>query len=212
LLVLLLLTQSRGSWASLGATLLVMVAIQRRVVVWLVVLGVPVALAAAIFISSSAGAMAMQQPGSASLSLAGRYELWARAIEAIRDVPFTGFGLNAFHHIVHNWYPLVLLPEEVDITHAHNVFLQTALDGGLPALVAYVSLLLVVTMLTAQIFAQGQLRHRALALGLFGNVCAVHVFGLTDAIALGAKVGVLLWSSIGLLGALHRSVCVPPVK
>jgi hypothetical protein len=43
-----------------------------------------------------------------------------------------------------------------------------------------------------------------LALGLWGNLVAVHLFGLTDAVVLGAKVGLLLWLSIGLIAALHR--------
>ena len=209
LVVLLLLTQSRTSWASAMVTLLVMFALHRRALSLLLLPVAAAAVAAAIAVAGSPDVMAVQAPGSAALSLASRYELWGRALQAIRDVPLTGFGLNAFHHVVHDWYPLLLLPAEMDISHAHNVFLQVALDGGLPALVCYLSLLLVAALLAAQILERGPPRHRALALGLLGNVLAVHIFGLTDAIALGAKVGVLMWFSIGLLGALHRCVTAP---
>ena len=44
---------------------------------------------------------------------------------------------------------------------------------------------------------------RVLALALGANLLAVHIFGMTDAIALGTKVGLLFWLNLGLLSALH---------
>jgi putative inorganic carbon (HCO3(-)) transporter len=211
LVILLLLTQSRTSWVSAIVTLFAMVAIYRRAVWWLLLPAGAVVLAMVVAVSGNPDAVATQEPGAAALSLASRYEVWARALQAIRDVPVTGFGLNAFHHVARDWYPLLLLPAEMDITHAHNLFLQVALDGGVATLVCYLSLLLVAACLAWQILARGAPRHRVAAIGLLGNLIAAHIFGLTDAIALGAKVGVLMWFSIGLLGALHRLVCAPRV-
>jgi hypothetical protein len=66
-------------------------------------------------------------------------------------------------------------------------------------------------MLFGVTFLVWQVRRRdrsagLLAVGLWGNLLAVHVFGLTDAIALGAKVGLFFWVDLGLIAALHACV------
>jgi hypothetical protein len=45
---------------------------------------------------------------------------------------------------------------------------------------------------------------RSLALGLGGGLLAHLLYGLTDAVALGAKPGVLFWMLLGLIAGLHR--------
>lgn len=47
------------------------------------------------------------------------------------------------------------------------------------------------------------LSFRALALGLGGGLLAHLVYGLTDAVALGARPGVIFWMLLGLITALH---------
>ena len=41
-------------------------------------------------------------------------------------------------------------------------------------------------------------------MGLGGNLLAFQFFGLTDAIALGAKIGVFSWLTMGLILSAHR--------
>jgi putative inorganic carbon (HCO3(-)) transporter len=82
------------------------------------------------------------------------------------------------------------------------VFLQTALDVGLPGLIAYLALLLVATALCWRLYRHGGKVEASLAVGLWASLAATHLFGLTDAIALGAKVGVFLWWNLALIGAL----------
>ena len=77
------------------------------------------------------------------ISLESRVEIWNRAQYAIADFPFTGTGLGTFREVVWLLYPLFTIPPGKDIAHAHNIFLQTALDLGLLGLVAYLALLLV---------------------------------------------------------------------
>ncbi|MER3513799.1 MAG: hypothetical protein C4310_04935, partial [Chloroflexota bacterium] len=72
----------------------------------------------------------------------GRLELWSRALEAIADYPFTGIGMGTFDHVIPLRYPYVLLAgAELAVPHAHNLFLQVAVDLGLPGLIAFVALL-----------------------------------------------------------------------
>ena len=125
----------------------------------------------------------------------------------IQDFPYTGCGLGTFRRVVHILYPLFLVAPDVDIGHAHNLFLQVALDLGVPGLIAYVALLVIAAAMCWQVYHQRAGPERALALGLGGGLLAQHVYGLTDAVALGAKHGVALWMLLGLVVALHRMTC-----
>lgn len=145
----------------------------------------------------------VQETALGSLSTIGfRQEVWRWAVTAAADFSFTGTGLGAFRQVVRRLYPLNVSPG-YDIAHAHNIFLQTALDVGLPGLVAFVALLLVTAVMVWQIAAAAPALRPA-ALGLLASLAALHLFGLTDAVALGAKPGLLFWLALGLIAAMHR--------
>jgi putative inorganic carbon (hco3(-)) transporter len=131
-----------------------------------------------------------------------RRELWPWAITAVGDFPFTGTGLGSFRHVAFRLYPLSINPR-YDISHAHNIFLQTALDVGLPGLIVYLSLLLVAGV-TGWRVARRHPTFRPVALGVLAGLAAFHVYGLADAIALGAKPGLILWMFFGILTGMNQ--------
>ncbi len=137
------------------------------------------------------------------ISLSGRVEIWSRALYAIQDFPFTGCGLGTFRRIVPLLYPLFTISPTIDIAHAHNIFLQVAVDVGIPGLVAYLALLGVATKLAWQL-AERDRRDRLLALGILSGIVGLHVYGLTDALAPGSKPGLIFWVALGLLTANWR--------
>ena len=51
---------------------------------------------------------------------------------------------------------------------------------------------------------------RAAAAGLAAGLLAHFAFSLTDAIPLGAKVGVLFWLTLALTVSVHRAACARP--
>jgi putative inorganic carbon (hco3(-)) transporter len=126
-----------------------------------------------------------------------RAEVWQWGIAAVQDFPFTGTGLGTFRRVVFRFYPIAVSPT-YDIAHAHNIFLQVALDVGLPGLVAYLGLLLVAGSLGWQVGRTNR-QLRPLALGLLACLVAVHVYGLSDALAPGSKPGLLFWALLGIL-------------
>lgn len=138
-------------------------------------------------------------------SLSGRIEIWSRAIYGIQDFPFTGMGMNSFRRVVHMLYPLALISPETDLAHAHNHLLQVALDLGLPGLIGYIAIWIVTAIMLIRKWQSGQTSqwHRILMLGLGGGLLAYFIFGITDAIALGARPGFIFW----MLLALTLSVC-----
>jgi putative inorganic carbon (HCO3(-)) transporter len=138
------------------------------------------------------------------ITIAGRVEVWNRALYAIQDFPFTGCGLGTFRRVVHILYPLFLIAPDTDVAHAHNIFLQTALDLGLPGLIAYLALLGIAGVTCWRCARHGGPLVRNTALGLAAGLVGLHVYGLADALALGSKPGVAFWFALGLIAALPR--------
>ncbi len=148
-------------------------------------------------------------------TLAFRQEVWRWALVTIGDFPLTGCGLGTFRDVARVLYPMdpSRVPPGYDIAHAHNIFLQTALDLGIPGLVAYLAILgvaLAMCWRVALTLGRGKppeaagVGVRALALGLAAGLIALHVYGMTDALALGSKPGVVFWYALGLVAALGQ--------
>jgi putative inorganic carbon (HCO3(-)) transporter len=174
---LLVLTQSRSAWIGGAVGILTLLALwvgtakrnwPRRVagaalVVVLVLGGVVYARtgpAQIVALWERPGGIETDVVGTVTLS--GRVEIWSRALYAIQDFPFTGCGLGTFR------------------------FLQVAVDTGLPGLIAYLALLGSAAAVGWRV-ARRDVSLRPLALGLLAGLAALHVYGLTDALAPGSK-------------------------
>lgn len=227
-----LLAQSRGSYLAIGITvgLSYLLLVPKRVrilslavigVMTLAVIGLVAAGRLPDLIPAGMNASLAADPGLSLNSLQGRVEVWSRAIYGITDFPFTGMGMNTFRKVVQVLYPLFLTDPSVDIGHAHNEFLQAALDLGIPGLIAFISLYLgAFAMLwlswkrivqdagaaTAFIipgrFSPSPGFMKAVIFGLGAGLFAHLLYGMTDAVALGAKPGILFWMLLGLISGL----------
>lgn len=156
-------------------------------------------------------------------TLSGRVEIWSRAIYAIQDFAFTGMGMNTFRTIVNVLYPLQTISADVpvkDIGHAHNLFLQTALDLGIPGLIGFTAMYITsfwmifeslrrlkrsiigntkTNILTKEMFY-------VILVGILGGQIAHLGFSMTDAIAFGAKPGILFWVMQAIICAIFLKV------
>ncbi len=131
-----------------------------------------------------------------------RQAIWPAAVAASSDFAFTGTGLGSFRQVARRLYPLNVPPDH-DIGHAHNIFLQVALDIGLPGLIAYLAILLIAAVLCWQA-ARHDEGIRPYAIGFLAGLIAFHIYGLTDTIALGAKPSLLFWWLLGLITILPQ--------
>jgi len=133
-------------------------------------------------------------------SLEGRLELWSRGIYAIEDFPLTGMGMNTFRKLVHILYPVFSYAPTQDFGHAHNLFIQVGVDLGLPGLIAYLAIGFGCVWLCWQVWQKkGNFWGRWVVLGLLAGLVAHAGFGMTDAVALGAKPGFIGWWVVGML-------------
>jgi len=138
-------------------------------------------------------------------SLQTRIAIWQQALEALRTSPWTGIGFDYFRHS--GYSPVLVYPDIiVGRPHAHNVFLQTALDVGLIGLAAYMAVTVFVLRRAYDLarLNGGDSWVRAVGVAAGLSVFSVQVYGLLDAVALGAKVGIFQWLACGLVLAAWR--------
>ncbi len=203
----LVLTQSRGAWVGLLVATVVFLAWHSRLTrAFAVAIAASVVIVAFMLGPERFFTLAVSQSGpEMAADVSGRMEVWSRAIYGIQDFPFTGMGMNTFRRVMPALYPTFLTPPNVDIAHAHNHLLQAALDLGIPGLVAYASVWILTGGLLVMVYRGSKERvYRAMAGGLGAGFIAHFVFSMTDAIPLGAKVGVLFWFALALAVALHH--------
>ena len=149
------------------------------------------------------GSIAIYTGSRLPSDLATRLDIWNRAVMMIGAFPLTGVGLNAFRSLQPLVAPSQYLSPAIDVAHAHNIFLQTALDLGLPGLCAYLALLGVAFANCLHIAGGTSPVRRDVAVALAANLAGIHLFGLTDALPIGGRVTLLFWLNLGLIAALY---------
>jgi len=150
LVVELALTQSRASYIGfltvIPATVVLLIAQRHRrislAVGFIMLLGIAPLLIAVVGQLGGEPLAELEAAGPVFRlrSMAGRLEIWSRALYGLQDFSFTGMGMNAFRRVVHVLYPLFSIAPETDVAHAHNNYLQAGLDLGIPGLIAYLAL------------------------------------------------------------------------
>jgi O-antigen ligase len=129
-------------------------------------------------------------------------------------------GMNTFRKVVHALYPIFNISPDFDFGHAHNEFLQVGLDLGFPGMIAFISIYIISFLMLIQIWKPLSLVEkesrcqelydpdliRALVIGLGCGLFAHLLFGMLDAISLGAKPGIFFWMLLGLITGLYKNV------
>jgi O-antigen ligase len=219
----LVLTQSRSALSGAVVGLAVLLWLGGRRTRWLLAAGLVAGVIGVLALGPQAVAdrlLAVAQAGSGPTdsrgTLAGRLDIWARAVYGIQAFPLTGMGMDTFGTLLPVLYPLfppaTAAPTAyAEITHAHNQLLQVGLDLGLPGLVAFGAIWLLAGALLIQTWrAAPDPGRRAVTAGLTAGLVAYAVFGLTDTVIFVAKPDVLFWALLGLLIAGWRLAAQNP--
>jgi putative inorganic carbon (HCO3(-)) transporter len=206
--LVLLATGSRGGIASVMIALLLMLAINFFWGRWLLVAGV-VGVVALFFIFGQDQMLASPSDAAEQLGFQARVQIWSRGLEALEEFPLTGLSMNGFRVLVRSFYPLTLVSPTTDIGHAHNHLLQAGLDLGIPGMISYLAIWILSAGLLwdgLRIESSAPVNYRPLLSGLAGSLAAAWLFGIVDAVALGARPGFIWWLLIALLTAVYSAV------
>lgn len=199
MLGILVLSQSRGAFMGLIAAVLVLfLARYRRG--WI---GVSLAVVAILAVTVRFGLTAVLDAmvgGERVAGWGGRLEIWSRAVYMLQDFPFTGVGMGMFGKLADALYPFFSYSPRM-VEHAHNLYLQVAVDLGLPGLVAWLAIFGLLAWCAWQLFRDGRVQENAMAVtmgaaGLASQV-ALAVHGMTDAVTWNLRPAALSWALWG---------------
>lgn len=204
--LVLTITRSRTSLVALALTALVVNWHRRNLRSWICIalaVGVAGAIIAGWRVYEDSPQRFADTVQTTKHQLLQRAAIWQQGIDGILANPAFGIGFNQFHEV--RLHTSVHSPAEpvTHVAHAHNIFIQVALDIGVPGLFGYVWFFALVLRYGWKTLGRQDVNAR-LAMGATYSLIAVHFFGLGDAIALGAKVGLFQWVMAGLvLAAAH---------
>lgn len=199
------LSQSRGALLGLSAAVLALVVLRWRWG-WLILLAAGLG---AGWLVSEVGSHSMADLlfGSGVFGgFRGRVEIWGRGIFMLQDFPFTGIGMGLFPVVVERIYPF-FSPSDVAVLHAHNLFVQVGVDLGLPGLVAWLAVFLLVAWSGGRLYRGGG-RYAGIGAGILAVQLALAVHGLFDAVTWGqvrsAPLVWVVWGFAFSLWTLHE--------
>ena len=114
----------------------------------------------------------------AYLKVEGRATIWQDTLRVIRDYPVSGTGLGTFE-LVYRQYQTTLVGQGVE--HAHNDFLQTAVETGLPgAALLFLPIFSLLAKLVLSFLDDPRPYRRAMTLGCIGSTLALLLHSITD--------------------------------
>ncbi len=120
----------------------------------------------------------------------------------VMNPSITGIGMGSFGDLADMLYPF-FLSEPGSVPHAHNLYLQIAVDLGIPGLVCWLAILFVVIFTSWKLFKQGKelgdTWMAGLGAGLFASQIALVVHGLIDSVTWGmVRPAPLVWGIWGI--------------
>jgi putative inorganic carbon (HCO3(-)) transporter len=206
--VVMIFTQSRGAILALGVCGVILVSTRWRWGILIILL--PVAGLVYFLSSISQNQFLEYLLGGAFGSYDGRLEIWSRAIYLIQDFSFSGAGMGLYGDVVDKIYPFFLF-EPGNVPHAHNIFLQIGADFGVPGLITWLAIYLLMIVICVRIIRAGKLAVDYMIIGLgYGLLCsqiALGVHGLLDAVTWGiVRSAPLVWALWAVIMVAHKKL------
>jgi putative inorganic carbon (HCO3(-)) transporter len=194
-------TLSRSGWLGLLAALVVVAILARRRRLRLaVIVG---SLAAALVLGGLVGPMATRlapnESGSPLDELASRFHVWVAAVSIWAEHPLFGVGVADFV----NYYQQQ--PDADVIGHAHNIFLNMAVERGVLGFLTFVTVLVALfRTLAHSLGAAADTIRNAAAVGLMATFAGYLVHSLLEVSYYDYKVLLLFWLLAGVGAALSN--------
>lgn len=205
MLLALYVLQARGAWFALLGGLAVGAAMFRR---WLLPV-VPLLLLALLYANQQlggAGVLSDMVFGKIGTPTGGtlqeRVALWTQAVELIRTHPLTGIGMGAYEFVAPYAPPYSTEAPGLIAPHAHNLFLQVALDTGVIGLIGFVGVLVVAFVSAWRARAGGVAS--PLPLAILAALAVIVLHGIGESVFWNLKAQWLLWVLYGMAFALER--------
>ena len=200
----LVLTWSRGAWVALVLALVVMLLLNLRRTPAILVILLALIPYSVYFVPYSVKVRIESIFSFTDTSIQYRLSLWKSVLKMIRDHLFMGSGVGKDAFIDN--YPLYAAAGTETAEHAHNLFLQIAVDCGVITLAVFIAVLL--STLAFNLACKRFLSKSPLRYIDHGAVCAAAAMvinGATDYIWYNSQMAFLFWAVLGISVAVCRA-------
>jgi putative inorganic carbon (HCO3(-)) transporter len=202
------LSEARGAWIALFFSLLVLLSMKWKwgwLLVIVSLLSLPIS-----WIWFRGSYFSYYVIGGFIGSLNNRVDIWARALFLIKNFSLSGIGFGRFEDTVRIFYPF-LEPSGNPIPHAHNLFLQIALDTGILGLIIWLASFLLASISSIYIYRMGKQYHDnfhiALGSAFLCSQIALAIHGLTDSVTWGmVRSAPIVWGIWGAVFACYLTI------
>jgi O-antigen ligase len=130
-----------------------------------------------------------------------RMQIWEKSVEIIKDYPLTGVGLgfNSFRKISAKYIT------EADPYHAHNTYLELAVEVGIIGLAMVIFLGLKMMGMVHHILKVDKY-NGVLMLGFFAGLISLMVHGMAEHVLYNPKIILLFWFYVGCINSIYAGV------
>jgi O-antigen ligase len=130
-----------------------------------------------------------------------RMQIWEKSVEIIKDYPLTGVGLgfNSFRKISAKYIT------EADPYHAHNTYLELAVEVGVIGLAMVIFLGLKMMGMVHHILKVDK-HNGVLMLGFFAGLISLMVHGMAEHVLYNPKIILLFWFYVGCINSIYAGV------
>lgn len=101
-----------------------------------------------------------------------RFIIWGMALDAWKERPILGWGLESFTYLFSKEYKAELWKQEPWFDRAHNVFLDWLTSSGIVGLLAYLSIFLAAIIILKNLFRKGKVN--IATVGIFTGLFAAY--------------------------------------
>ena len=136
-------------------------------------------------------------------TLNGRIALWQDSLALIGDYRYTGSGLGVTNKVFSAY--LFMLHTSY-LSHAHNLYLQIAVEQGLPGLVTFLAIVFGTVWTQAAIFRHGTQRQRLMGAAAVAALVGALVHGLVNASLYASLLVPVLFVPFAVLWSVSDSV------
>jgi O-antigen ligase len=164
-----------------------------------------IALGGGILLLASTPIATVVRPGGTDTSIQSRQAIWSNTASAIRDSFPVGTGLGSFEQ-VYRHYEDPLTVTTVYVNHAHNDYLQIALEFGLAGLLLVIFFLVWWAVVAVRIWQSPMSTPFARAATIASAVVLVH--SVVDYPLRTAAISVIFAASVGIMAQHLRSAPV----
>lgn len=202
-----ILTQSRGALIGLAASLclLILLRFKRGWIPILIVLLLSFVVIYQIGPQRVWNSIVSETGGAVSIDT--REEVWMRAKMIIQDFPLTGVGMGIYGDVTDSLYPFAHVA--IFVSHAHNLFLQIAVDLGVPGLLFWLAAWLAILTMAWQLYSSRDSFFSPIGAAVLCSMAAMGVHAMLDAVTWDTRPSIIVWGIWGLTAAAwnlhHRS-------